>query len=128
MEEIIAPILAWMLPTMDLQSQQSAEALDYPPPPVARMTPDEAQAVIRLWQQEQADSGGLTNRPTLADLAEGLEIAPEDARRLLAQVRRPQPGADSQEARIAREHRKLARRLAWGTAVAALGAWLLHFL
>lgn len=92
------------------------------------MTPGEAQAVIRLWQQEQTDNGGLTERPTLADLAEGLEIAPEDARRLLAQVRGAQPGADFQETCIAREHRRLARRIAWSTAAAALGAWLLYFL
>ncbi len=103
------------------------------------MTEGEAQAVIRLWQQEQADNNGLTNRPSLADIAEGLGIAPEEARRLLAQVRRPQLGmdnlphgpqavADAQQARIDREHRRLARRVAWGTAAAALAAGLLHFL
>lgn len=113
---------------MDLQSQHSTDNLVHPQPSVVRMTPDEAQAVIRLWQQEQTDNGGLANRPTLADLAEGLDIAPEDARRLLAQARGAHPGADSQETCIAREHRKLARRMVWGMAAAALSAWLLHFL
>lgn len=36
-----------------------------PRPPAVRMTEDEAQAVIRLWQQEQTGLGGLTNRPSL---------------------------------------------------------------
>jgi len=117
-----------MFPAMDLQSQNSPDELDRPQPPLVRMTPGEAQAVIRLWQQEQIDHRGLAGRPSLADVAEGLEITPEDARRLLVQVRQTQSGTDSQAACIAREHRKLARRLAWSTAAAALGAWLLHFL
>lgn len=113
---------------MDLHSQHSADQPGSLSPFAQRMTPEEAEAVVRLWQQEQTDTHGLTNRPSLADIAEGLDIAPEDARRLLAQVRGPQPGTASQEACIAREHRKLARRMAWGAAAAALGAWLLHFL
>lgn len=114
---------------MDLHSQNNTDDSLRPQPPVVRMTQGEAQAVIRLWQQEQADHGlGLTTRPSLADLAEGLEITSEDARRLLAQVRGAQTSGDVQTARIGREHRKFARRIVWGTAVAALGALLLHFL
>lgn len=124
---------------MDVQSKKDTDEPLRSPPPAPRMTEGEAQAVIRLWQQEQADNNGLTNRPSLADIAEGLGIAPEEARRLLAQVRRPQLGmdnlphgpqavADAQQARIDREHRRLARRVAWGTAAAALAAGLLHFL
>lgn len=124
---------------MDLQSQPSTDTLANLAMPALRMTAQEAEAVVRLWQQEQADAYGLTNRPSLADVAEGLDIAPEDARRLLAQARRTQFGSlgprhtaqadtDAQAARIAQEHRKLARRMAWGTAAAALAAWLVHFL
>ena len=52
-----------------------------------RMTEQETQAVIALWQQEQMEQGGLTNQPALPDVAEGLDISVEDARRLLEQVR-----------------------------------------
>ena len=52
-----------------------------------RMTEDEARAVIDLWQQEETDNGGLTNRPAVTDVAEGLGVHVEDVQRLLAQVR-----------------------------------------
>ncbi len=112
---------------MDTHSQHSSDGLAGVSLPAVRATPEEARAVIDLWQQEQIDSGGLTSRPSLGDIAEGLDIAPEDAHRLLAQVRRIGSGAASQEASIAREHRKLARRIGWGTAAGGLSVLLVYY-
>ena len=49
-----------------------------------RMTEEETQAVIRLWQGEQP---GVADAPTLSDVAEGLNISVKDTHRLLLQVR-----------------------------------------
>ena len=50
-----------------------------------RMTEEEAQKIVHLWaeNQRESQSGG----PTVKDIAEGLEIPTQEARRLLQQVR-----------------------------------------
>ncbi|MGI4791745.1 MAG: hypothetical protein ACRYFS_23230 [Janthinobacterium lividum] len=52
-----------------------------------RMTADESRAVIDLWQQEQTELTGLTDKPAVPDVAEGLDISVEDVQRLLQTVR-----------------------------------------
>ena len=52
-----------------------------------RMTAAESRAVIALWQQERTEQTGLTDRPALPDVAEGLDITVEDVQRLLMEVR-----------------------------------------
>jgi hypothetical protein len=81
-----------------------------------RMTADEAKAVIDLWQRERDEQTGLTDRPAVPDVAEGLDIDVEDVQRLLADVRERR--ADEERAlayeqelaeiRLAEEERKLA--------------------
>lgn len=122
---------------MDLHSPHNMDETLRAQPPVVRMTPNEAQAIIALWQQEQTDNGGLSNRPSLNDVAESLNIAAENARRLLAQVRGTQT-ADAQRAHIRQERRKMKwnarqarirrenREKEWG-AVAILVALLLSY-
>ena len=69
---------------MAQEFQPPAETL---PPRAQRMTADESRAVIDLWQQERIEAAGLTDRPAVPDVAEGLEISAEDVERLLAEVR-----------------------------------------
>ncbi len=52
-----------------------------------RMTADEARAVIALWQSERVEQTGLTDKPAVPDVAEGLEVSAEDVQRLLTEVR-----------------------------------------
>jgi hypothetical protein len=52
-----------------------------------RMTADESRAVIDLWQQERVEQTGLTDKPAVPDVAEGLDITIEDVQRLLQDVR-----------------------------------------
>ena len=81
-----------------------------------RMTADEAKAVIDLWQQERDEQTGLTDRPAVPDVAEGLNIGVEDVQRLLGEVRERRAEeeralayeAELAEIRLAEEHRKLA--------------------
>ena len=47
------------------------------------MTADESRAVIDLWQQERVEQTGLTDKPAVPDVAEGLDITVEDVQRLL---------------------------------------------
>ncbi len=56
-------------------------------PRAQRMTADESRAVIALWQQERVEQTGLTDKPAVPDVAEGLEVTVEDVQRLLAEVR-----------------------------------------
>lgn len=56
-------------------------------PRTQRMTAAESRAVIALWQQEQVEQTGLTDRPAVPDVAEGLDITVEDVHRLLSEVR-----------------------------------------
>ena len=67
-------------------------------PRTQRMTAAESRAVIDLWQQERVEQTGLTDRPAVPDVAEGLDITVEDVQRLLSEVR----------ARRLEEERKLA--------------------
>ena len=81
-----------------------------------RMTADEAKSVIDLWQRERTEQTGLTDRPALPDVAEGLGIGIEDVQRLLEAVRErrieeERALAYDQELaqiRLAEAHRKLA--------------------
>ena len=81
-----------------------------------RMTAEEAHSVIALWQQEQTEQSGLTDRPAVPDVAEGLNISVEDVQRLLAEVRAQRLEEESalaqeqelSEIRLAEERRKLA--------------------
>lgn len=52
-----------------------------------RMTADEAASVIALWQQERVEQTGLTDRPAVPDVAEGLDVPVEEVQRLLSAVR-----------------------------------------
>ena len=52
-----------------------------------RMTADETRAVIALWQQERVEQTGLTDKPAVPDVAEGLDISVGDVQRLLGEVR-----------------------------------------
>ena len=80
------------------------------------MTAEEAQAVIALWQQERTEQTGLTDRPALPDVAEGLGIGVEDVQRLLEAVREQRAEEERAlayeqelaEIRLAEEERKLA--------------------
>jgi len=81
-----------------------------------RMTADEAKAVIDLWQRERDEQTGLTDRPAVPDVAEGLDIGVEDVQRLLAEIRERRAGEERAlayeqelaEIRLAEEERKLA--------------------
>lgn len=85
-------------------------------PRAQRMTAAESRAVIALWQQERTEQTGLTDRPAVPDVAEGLDITVEDVQRLLMEVRaRRQQEEQSFMAerlilvvRLAEEERKLA--------------------
>jgi len=81
-----------------------------------RMTADESRAVIALWQQERVEQTGLTDKPAVPDVAEGLDITVEDVQCLLQEVRakrleEERALATEQELsqiRLAEEERKLA--------------------
>ena len=81
-----------------------------------RMTADESRAVIALWQQEQTELTGLTDKPAVPDVAEGLDITLEDVQRLLSEVRAQRLEATRAlateqeliEIRLAEEARQLA--------------------
>ena len=81
-----------------------------------RLSADEARAVIDLWQAEQVEQTGLTDRPAVPDVAEGLDLSVEDVQRLLAEVRTRRE-AESRllaheqelaEIRLAEQERRLA--------------------
>ena len=69
-----------------------------------RMTADESRAVIDLWQQERVEQTGLTDKPAVPDVAEGLDITVEDVQRLLNEVR----GRREEEARLLAQEQMLA--------------------
>ena len=81
-----------------------------------RMTADESRAVIALWQSERVEQTGLTDKPAVPDVAEGLDIMVEDVQRLLSEVRARREDearlmAQEQtlsEIRLAEEERKVA--------------------
>ncbi len=96
---------------MLLQPFQSDEPLR-----AQRMTADETRAVIDLWQQERDEQTGLTDKPAVPDVAEGLNISVEDVQRLLQAVRTRRMEEESalaqeqelSEVRLAEEERQLA--------------------
>lgn len=84
-----------------------------------RMTPEEAKAVIDLWQDERFEQTGLTDRPAVPDVAEGLDIGVADVQRLLAEVRTRRKEAEREllqetelsRIQLAEEERRLAEAL-----------------
>ena len=95
---------------MGLQ-HDNPNALPQDAPRTQRLTADESRAVIARWQQERVEQTGLTDRPALPDVAEGLDIPVEEVQRLLAEVRAQRM---EEEAELARERKlvKSMRRLA----------------
>jgi hypothetical protein len=100
-------------------NQQQFEEEEPSPLRSQRMTEDEAKAVIDLWQQQEVESGGLTTRPAVPDVAEGLDVSVEDVQRLLQQVRAKRQAEERrfaleqyevelEQIRLAEEERKLA--------------------
>ena len=85
-------------------------------PRTQRMTAEESRAVIDLWQSERVEQTGLTDRPAVPDVAEGLDITVEDVHRLLLEVRAKRleeeralaAEQELSEIRLAEEERKLA--------------------
>ena len=81
-----------------------------------RMTADEARSVIDLWQQEREEQTGLTDKPAVPDVAEGLDISVDNVQRLLGEVRARRVAEEAElareqaltEIRLAEEERKLA--------------------
>lgn len=81
-----------------------------------RMTADGSRAVIDLWQQERVEATGLTNKPAVPDVAEGLDVSVEDVQRLLMEVRARRleeerwlaARQELSEIHLAEEERKLA--------------------
>lgn len=101
---------------MSAQRFEPDSSFDPAPLRSQRMTADEAKAVIDLWQRERDEQTGLTDRPAVPDVAEGLDIGVEDVQRLLAEVRERRAGEERAlayeqelaEIRLAEEERKLA--------------------
>lgn len=92
--------------------------LNSPPagPRAQRLSPEETAAVVALWQQERVEQTGVTDRPAVPDVAEGLDLSVAEVQRLLAEVRARRE-AESRllaheqelaEIRLAEEERKLA--------------------
>lgn len=67
------------------------------------VTSQEAELVVKLWAERQREEA--SGSPTIRDLAEGLEIPPEQARRLLAEVRSRE--ASSQQQQLIQPTRRL---------------------
>lgn len=55
-----------------------------------RMTHEEANAVVQLWQRQQSQAEAVQSLPTLGDLAEALKIPESSVADLLEQVRAKQ--------------------------------------
>ncbi|MBW7926533.1 MAG: hypothetical protein H3C58_00295 [Fimbriimonadaceae bacterium] len=55
-----------------------------------RMTHEEANAVVQLWQRQQSQAEAVQSLPTLGDLAEALKIPESAVADLLGQVRAKQ--------------------------------------
>ncbi len=98
------------------QEQQQQPVGSTTSPRTQRMTAAESRAVIDLWQQERTEQTGLTDRPAVPDVAEGLDITVEDVQRLLTEVRARRleeecalaTERELSEVRLAEEERKLA--------------------
>ena len=81
-----------------------------------RMTADEARSVIDQWQKERVEQTGLTDRPAVPDVAEGLDIPVEEVQRLLGEVQARRleeerllaQEQELSEVRLAEEERRLA--------------------
>ena len=93
-------------------AQEYEQPVDSSPPSrTQRMTADESRAVIALWQQERVEQTGLTDKPALPDVAEGLDVSVEDVQRLLMEVRArrlEEERALAAEQELAQAERRLA--------------------
>ena len=93
-----------------------------------RMTAEESRAVIDLWQQEQTELTGLTDKPAVPDVAEGLDITVEDVQRLLSEVRAREERAlvsEQELSEIRRQRAELRREQAEGERQQAINPkWL----
>jgi hypothetical protein len=67
-----------------------------------RVTDVEARELVHLWAENQKQAATASG-PTVHDIAEGLEIPPEEALRLLQQVRQKQ--VSQVETRVRTTHR-----------------------
>ena len=78
-----------------------------------RVTPEEMRAVVALWSRERSEREGVDALPSVADVAEGLDVSPAEAVRLLEQVR-AQRAEEQQRAALeaARERLDNSTRLA----------------
>lgn len=74
-----------------------------------RMTPEEARAVIGLWQQGQSERLGMIDLPSVPDVAEGLDITVEEVHRLLEEVR---AAREERERGVVQEQERLEQELA----------------
>jgi len=97
--------------------------------PAERMTPAEAEEVLRRFRDEeelrQQEMEAQATNPTVADLAEGLGVPADRIAGLLAQVRRdsvPPPAHVAQPITIGEAQAVVARsnRNAWAIALAVL--------
>ncbi len=92
---------------ISLENAMSSEHFQNEEPTQAeRMTPDEARAVIALWQHSHL---GLSDLPSVPDVAEGLEITVEEVQRLLAEVR---AAREERERGVVQEQERLEQELA----------------
>src|SRR5579872_886412 len=62
------------------------------------MTPDEARALVRLWADRQGERERLASLPSIQDIADVLQIPPQEASLLLQEVRMRRAGAEQEEA------------------------------
>ncbi len=60
------------------------------------MTDEEARAVVELWAETEKERERRKSMPSVADLAEGLQVPVEEAHALLAQVRERQAQTTAQ--------------------------------
>ena len=69
-------------------------------PEPQRMTHEEARAVVRLWSKSHV-AREETDSPTVADVAEALEITPDEVERLLRSVQARRTGRPGRVRRAA---------------------------
>lgn len=87
----------------------SEHSLNEEPIRSGRMTPEEARAVIGLWQQGQSERLGMIDLPSVPDVAEGLDITVEEVHRLLEEVR---AAREERERGVVQEQERLEQELA----------------
>lgn len=84
------------------------------PPVRGDMTDEEARAVVALWSERKTALETAVSPPRLADVADALDITPEETQGLLDEVR-------AERARAAQTRRRLRRRRAVVAVLALVG-------